>query len=633
MILPHVSSRPKRVAFLESDARQVQEFVNNGGDSLQEDYKDEERSRHLFNKSLSTSFLSIIEDARLKLESSRSLLRNEQNTNANTEKQPLYIVTSLWPGSNECKDYTKYVNDQLCRQEFHCIGDLSGTSTQDIDLVDSSFLVSLSLIRLRGCAKRTIKALQILYEERIKKEKLRPVLLLDRIFCFPFIRAPFFNNKSLKNPDLSRLVDLINQNTSFHAKFIVLVDQDIRGVATSFLYSSRKLAKRMPKGSISTKNVDMALLRLFDASMKSLLAQLMLIDEEDIIYVHLKTTSEPLVAQNQALTFLIENLEFTWLTMLKILAPNDFKHDNRLSSFPVVTKMGSLKKDKRSSSRFVFFAGIEGTGHHLWQSVVMSMLTQNITASTSVAADCELNRLLYVPKVSCWNAYRTPQLYPPGLFCHHSSDQFIEYLEKLNNKLKHFRPSREIRTYFLNLVRLDFPTDGLDYGCGSIASYPGFSGIDKGLNKPDLLVLSRLFQQVNFSPVILLRNVENVLLSDIWHRKFNGVNPALYEMRILILNLSSLLIETITSLIFMSSTRNESRLIKVVCVEYESSSAELAEDLKGILGHDLRQHLRKVRMRKTRPPSLVKKNLEQLEQYRDIVVLLSRLDSLLRAFC
>mmetsp|Transcript_9463 Transcript_9463/g.10782 ORF Transcript_9463/g.10782 Transcript_9463/m.10782 type:complete len:177 (-) Transcript_9463:266-796(-) len=135
----------------------------------------------------------------------------------------------------------------------------------------------------------------------------------------------------------------------------------------------------------------------------------------------------------------------------------------------------------------------------------------------------------------------------------------------------------------LNLVRRDWNGD-----CGSIASYPCFSGEDKALQKPDVVKLAKLSEDagVDFRVVLLQRKTEELVISDIWHRHFNSRHPKLYEERVLENNAASLYaqISTLDPRFYSCTHFND----------HGFSSVELVGklmgivDLKGELAHVMR---------------------------------------------
>eukprot|EP00510_Aplanochytrium_minuta_P006830 CAMPEP_0184032230 /NCGR_PEP_ID=MMETSP0955-20130417/2866_1 /TAXON_ID=627963 /ORGANISM="Aplanochytrium sp, Strain PBS07" /LENGTH=701 /DNA_ID=CAMNT_0026318225 /DNA_START=117 /DNA_END=2222 /DNA_ORIENTATION=+ len=187
-----------------------------------------------------------------------------------------------------------------------------------------------------------------------------------------------------------------------------------------------------------------------------------------------------------------------------------------------------LKKTQFGKLRLVFFVGLEGTGHHLWQGIVMKLLKAN-----QLNAECKMNDVIMHPAGGCWAPYNNGK----GFFCSGASESFQDGYKMAADAMIRLKESNATGTHMLNLVHR-----GWKGNCGSLASYPCFSGSEKNLQHPDVLKLAELAENIgiDFRVVLLMRKAEELVISDIWHRHFNIGHPKMYEERVLENNAASI---------------------------------------------------------------------------------------------
>ena len=186
----------------------------------------------------------------------------------------------------------------------------------------------------------------------------------------------------------------------------------------------------------------------------------------------------------------------------------------------------TLKKTVFTGPRLVFFAGLEGTGHHLWESIIDKLLTDG-----KIWADCELNRKLFKSIKGCWAGTEN------GVFCTRDPQQFKKDYTAAVEKMRKIAAKNNTKAFFLNCVARS--------RCGSIASYPEYTGNYKAVQRPSVLLLARMAEEagIDFRVVVLQRRVQNLVYSDTVHRRFNRFEPYLKEERILENNAASLYVE------------------------------------------------------------------------------------------
>jgi hypothetical protein len=159
-----------------------------------------------------------------------------------------------------------------------------------------------------------------------------------------------------------------------------------------------------------------------------------------------------------------------------------------------------VKKDAVSSKvRFVFFAGLEGSGHH---------------GVNSAYKECG---------VMCASAKAVAQeLYAGGNTPHGA---FV-YGDQTDEQVRAHRAAaidafrRVEAEHGSGPARLVFVNGG--EGTNGEMSYPNFSGSDKFLHNPDVTVLARLAEDagVDLRVVVLRRGAEDILRSTTVHRHF-----------------------------------------------------------------------------------------------------------------
>lgn len=222
--------------------------------------------------------------------------------------------------------------------------------------------------------------------------------------------------------------------------------------------------------------------------------------------------------------FYANTFELVDKSLGKLCSPDSAKANKVLS--PNYGLPASLKKTVFTGPRLIFFAGLEGTGHHLWESIIDKLL-----ADGKIRADCELNRRLFKSIKGCWAGTEN------GVFCTRDPQQFKADYTATVNKMRRMAKKNNTNAYFLNCVARS--------KCGSIASYPEYTGNYKAVQRPSVLLLAKMAEEagIDLRVVVLQRRVQNLVYSDTVHRRFNRFEPYLKEERILENNAASLYVE------------------------------------------------------------------------------------------
>jgi hypothetical protein len=198
-------------------------------------------------------------------------------------------------------------------------------------------------------------------------------------------------------------------------------------------------------------------------------------------------------------------------------------HPSKQSTFPVgpVTKKtqgsslrGHATTQRKSSVSFVFFVGLEGTGHHFIHTLISS--------SPDVARLEELNiQQDYTGKLQqhlfnnqeqngLWNAHCNDN--PEKVNVTESHDKVVQYLSKINERAN----GEEIITFPVNTIL----RRGAGYG---MVSYPNFEGSCRSLNYPNLDHFYRACDVagVECKHAYVYRDPYSVLASTTLKRKMN----------------------------------------------------------------------------------------------------------------
>jgi len=155
-----------------------------------------------------------------------------------------------------------------------------------------------------------------------------------------------------------------------------------------------------------------------------------------------------------------------------------------------------LLQKEATGREVMFWAGLEGTGHHLWYSV-----NRKLIKSHRHAFSCGTSGALYWDTTgnSMWHA---------DTLSHYNASRV-----KFKNHLQELNLERDGLLNSLNCV-----------GCQQtgMMSYPNFGGRYKNVQRPNLISIARVAesQDVRLKVVILTRNVDSVLSSTIDNRNF-----------------------------------------------------------------------------------------------------------------
>eukprot|EP00924_Labyrinthula_sp_SR-Ha-C_P015558 maker-scaffold_4-snap-gene-3.5-mRNA-1 protein AED:0.01 eAED:0.01 QI:25/0.5/0.33/1/1/1/3/0/597 len=462
---------------------------------------------------------------------SSKLVQDIEITETNSNSPHLYIFTGVL-GSGHDLVYKTFI--ETCQTTRNCV---------ELNLFDDDIFHPGSMRNWKLSIKKTVTTLSNM-ADRLSSDVI--YFVNYDLFTFPSSKSRGKDYASLYSPDIVFLSDLLFNYSSFIPQYIVIMDE-VEATYTEF----------------TTKQEDFPTLRLFDTMYKNLFAQVLVQQKSFFKLMNLNQltlTDKYFLDEdfNDQFVFNLiikvdekensnsrrkESWNLKFARTLQTELKNFFNEEN--SNDELLTK-------KENKSKFIFFAGLEGTGHHLWQDVIMKILSTRVESKTrtNLSFDCELNSLLYEPNSLCWGAKK--QSPSDAIFCSTATQTFNQTLEKIQKRVAQLDKNK---IYLLNLVHKDVlnqiwygahETNSTTLpGCGSIASFPCFPGSDKTLNKPDLLLLNEVFTsaKADFEIILLQRNSNDLVISDVIHRRFNNKHPKTYEEKVLTLNAGSLLSE------------------------------------------------------------------------------------------
>lgn len=204
------------------------------------------------------------------------------------------------------------------------------------------------------------------------------------------------------------------------------------------------------------------------------------------------------------------------------------------SSKPIIEK-----KSFNENLRLLFVAGIEGTGHHAISSMLKECVKKD-PHSCKNARDLSFDLFTHVTKDDNY-----------GLFASEHGADVDKDLVKVRQELKTISSSSETALYFLGLC---------DDATAGMLSYPNFSGENKALNHPDVVLLTKMSEEVNidFRIIVLLRDAVSILKSVFSSKKnyLGGIKGP--EPRILIDN---------TAVLYSQLTLIDSKFFQ--CMNYD----------------------------------------------------------------
>jgi hypothetical protein len=190
------------------------------------------------------------------------------------------------------------------------------------------------------------------------------------------------------------------------------------------------------------------------------------------------------------------------------------------STIPVGPQGSSPRRhatiQRKSSVSFVFFVGLEGTGHHFMKALISSSPDVDRLKELNMQKDYtqKLSRFLYNEKTKdgLWNAHCNDQTEEVDVAGAH--DKVVEYLSKINE-----RANGEEITFPVNTL----PIFGDGYG---MVSYPTFEGGCRSLNYPNLDYFYHACDVagVECKHAYIYRDPYSVLASTTLKRKMNKGN-------------------------------------------------------------------------------------------------------------
>lgn len=159
-----------------------------------------------------------------------------------------------------------------------------------------------------------------------------------------------------------------------------------------------------------------------------------------------------------------------------------------------------------SKLRLVFFAGLEGTGHHYFSEAFSMMFT---TFSDVVEIDaCDIARNIYLPLTMTTDPF------------HYEKTQLAlrSALQNLSEVQEDLGGEGTIVT-----VQHRKGQPSRCHGANAQLSFPNNPGPDKALAYPDLQVLARVAEEegIDVRILYLQRSAKELLLSDTVHRHFH----------------------------------------------------------------------------------------------------------------
>jgi hypothetical protein len=153
----------------------------------------------------------------------------------------------------------------------------------------------------------------------------------------------------------------------------------------------------------------------------------------------------------------------------------------------------ATKKLSVGETRMLFVAGLEGTGHHAWNSIFKSCVRSQ---------RCEVDTQLTGHLMSFDKPNRTMH----GLFGVADGHKHSELVHTIH---KHMRILAQKGGRHLYLVGLGFLKEA------GMLSYPNFNGVHKSLDHPDISLLASIAEGVglDFRVIVLQRSAKEILES------------------------------------------------------------------------------------------------------------------------
>lgn len=190
------------------------------------------------------------------------------------------------------------------------------------------------------------------------------------------------------------------------------------------------------------------------------------------------------------------------------------KHEKETDRFPsqeYVNPYFVKKTIFNQKRRVMFIAGLEGSGHHIFNHFMDACNTPKVKQQLGVRArfcsfDKEVQSLFYRNKAT-----------PYGIFIYGSPNEDIPHDQNaLKRELAQWNNDKPLNIFILNI--------GRSWDSGQ-QSYANFGGVDKPLHHPDLQILAQICEnaKVDLRVLVLQRGAFDILKSTI-NRNFGDVN-------------------------------------------------------------------------------------------------------------
>lgn len=356
---------------------------------------------------------------------------------------------------------------------------------------------------------------------------------------------------SYSHPDFS-LMNRIAKKNNINFRVITLISNDLKPVAQDWLLKIPKQNKRY---------TPIRVLQALSAQLSSLLAQLLQLNLEQITAIDIKTgTVVDAYGRNLQKFTNLKNFDLEifkafarvkdqerlnnasksdlrrdfklnddddyfmdtkpmWESLKKLFSNNIVSNnDEGLNKFSTVGPLPSA--DQNQTTKIIFFSGLEGTGHHLWASILKSLKQHS---RSQARESCPLPSKLYSDRTRA------------AFFNPNSLSIYSQVRANVKTILKGLPKGKTYHASFLNCHRAS---------TGAM-SYPNFDGTFKNLQRPDMVKFTLAAKKVNVQNkyIILIRNMQEVIKSTVDHRHFT---KEIREIGILKSNLEGIIAQLAT---------------------------------------------------------------------------------------
>ena len=177
--------------------------------------------------------------------------------------------------------------------------------------------------------------------------------------------------------------------------------------------------------------------------------------------------------------------------------------------------------------RFLFIAGLEGTGHHAWRSMLDICAADGAADGVQCKFATPLSDMLYHRELDPHTRQRGAA---SGLFASSSGADHDEWRARVVAEFQSLAQQATGPSLIIIMPDPDVQNAGLIHG---MMSYPNGAGEDRTLHHPDVHLLSRLAESaaVDLRLLVLQRDASSILTSTVIHREFDG--SAFHESLIL----------------------------------------------------------------------------------------------------